>query len=78
MSTSLKTYIGFVDGACRSTRNISFAAWVIYSPIDELVFIHGICLGQTMNNIAEYSTIIELLFDAIEFGIQKLIVRLDS
>ena len=31
-----------------------------------------------MNNVAEYSAVIELLFDAISFGIHHLIIRLDS
>jgi len=78
MSTPLQTYIGFADGACRSTRNISSAAWVIYSPSDELVSMHGVSLGQTTNNIAEYSAVIELLSESISFGIRSLIVRLDS
>ena len=39
---------------------------------------HGVSLGQTMNNIAEYSAVIELLSDAISFGIWRLIIRLDS
>ena len=78
MSTSLQTYIGFDDGACHSTWNSSFVAWVIYSPTDELVSIHGICLGQTTNNIAEYSAVIELLSNAISFSILRLIIRLDS
>ena len=78
MSTSLQTYTGFADGACRSTRNISSAAWVIYSPSDELVSMHGVSIGQTTNNIAEYSAVIELLSESISFGIQNLIVRLDS
>ena len=78
MSTSLQTYIGFVDGVCHSTRNISFMAWVIFSPTDELVSIHGICLGQTTNNIEEYNTVIELLSDDITFGIRRWIIRLDS
>eukprot|EP00253_Pinus_taeda_P026715 PITA_26715 len=78
MSTPLQTYIGFTDGACHSTQNISSAAWVIYSPSDELVSMHGVSLGQTMNNIVEYSAVIELLSESISFGIQSLIVRLDS
>ena len=77
MSTSFQTYIGFADGACRSTQNISFAIWVIYSPTDELVSMHGISLGQTMKNIAKYIIVIELLSESISFGIQSLIVRLD-
>ena len=78
MSKSLQTYIGFVDGACRSTQNISSADWVIYSPTDELVSMHGVSLGQTMNNVAKYITVIKLLSGAISFGIRRLIVRLDS
>ena len=78
MSTPLQTYIGYADGACRSTRNISSATWVIYSPSDELVSMHGVSLGQTTNNIVEYSVVIELLSESISFGIRSLIVRLDS
>eukprot|EP00253_Pinus_taeda_P004610 PITA_04610 len=78
MSTPLQTYIGFADGACHSTWNISSAAWVIYSPSDELVSMHGVSLSQTTNNIAEYNAVIELLSESISFGIRILIVRLDS
>jgi len=78
MSTLPQTYIGFADGTSRSTHNLSSVAWVIYSPTDEFVSIHGICLGRTTNNIAEYSATIELLSDAISFGICRLIIRLDS
>src|SRR6202043_192560 len=78
MSMPLQSYIGFTDGTCRSTQNISSAAWVIYSPSDELVSMHGVSLSQTTNNIAEYSAVIELLSESISFGIRRLIVRLDS
>ena len=77
MSMSFQTYIGFADGACHSTHNISSVAWVIYSPTDELVSMHGVSLGQTMNNVSEYSAVIELLSESISFGIWSLIVRLD-
>lgn len=69
MLTLPQGYISVVDGAICSTQNLSFVVSVIYSPTNELVSIHGICLGRTTNNIAEYSTLIELLFDAISFGI---------
>jgi len=68
MSTSLQTYIGFASGACRNTRNISSAAWVIYSPPDELVSMHGVSLGQTTNNIAKYSAVIGLLSESTHLG----------
>jgi len=78
MSTSLQTYIGFANGACHNTQNISSVAWVIYSPFDELISMHGVSLGQITNNITEYSAVIELLSESISFGIWSLIVRLDS
>jgi len=54
-------YIGFADGACRSTHNLSSAAWVIYDPHGELIDLQGVCLGCTTNNVAEYSAVIEQL-----------------
>ena len=71
-------YIGFADGACRTTRNFSSAAWVIYEPHGELIDLQGVCLGCTTNNVAEYSTVIELLAEAINLGIHTLLVNLDS
>src|SRR6202020_695154 len=78
MSMPLQTIICYAYGAFCCTRNISSVAWVIYSPSDELVSMHGVSLGQTTNNIAEYSAVIELLSESISFGIRSLIVRLDS
>jgi hypothetical protein len=38
----------------------------------------GICLGPSMNNVAEYSAVIDILCDAISHGICLLEVHLDS
>ena len=58
---SIHPFVGFADGASRSTRNLSSAAWVIYDPAGELIDLQGVCLGRTTNNIAEYSAVLELL-----------------
>ena len=71
-------HIGFVDGACHSTRNLSSVAWAIYNPNGELIDLQGIYLGHTTNNISEYSAVIELLSEAIILGIREFIVNLDS
>ena len=71
-------YIGFADGASRSTQNLASVAWAIYAPTDELISLHGVCLGCETNNIAKYSASIELLTDAISLGICHLILQLDS
>ena len=78
MSESLEPFVGYVDGASRSTQNLSFVAWAIFSPNGELVSFQGICLGRSTNNIAEYSALIELLSNSISFGIYRIIIRLDS
>ena len=78
MSESLLPYIGFADGASRSTQNLASAAWAIYTPTNELITLRGVCLGCATNNIADYSVIIELLIDAISLRIRHLVVRLDS
>jgi len=78
MSTFPQTYIGFVYGTNSSNQNLYSTTWVIYSPTDESVSNHGICLDRTTRNIEEYNVVIEILFDAITFGIRQFIVRLDS
>ena len=75
---SITPYVGFTDGASRSTRNLSSTTWVIYDPAGELIDLKGICLGQTANNVAEYSFVIELLTEVINLGIHALLVILDS
>ena len=78
MSELSLPYVGFADGASRSTQNLASAAWAIYTPTNELISLRGVCLGRATNNIAEYSAVIELLVDAISLGIHRLVVRLDS
>ena len=78
MSKYLKKIVGYANGASHSTQNLSSAAWAIFSPNGELVIFQGICIGRSMNNIAKYSVLIELLSNAISFGINHIIIRLDS
>lgn len=78
MELEYLVYISYVDGAIHGTHNLASIAWVIFSPTDELVSSRGIFLGIATNNIAKYSVDIELLSEAILFGIHCLVVRLDS
>ena len=75
---SINLFVGFADGASRSTRSLCLAAWVIYDPAGELVNLQGVCLGRTTNNIVEYSAVLELLTEAVNLGIHELLVYLDS
>ena len=78
MSESSEPFVGYADGASHSTQNLSSTAWAVFAPNGELVSFQGICIGRSTNNIAEYSMLIKILFDAISFGINHIIIRLDS
>jgi hypothetical protein len=77
MSESSLPHFGFTDGTSRSTQNLASAAWAIYAPTNELISLHGVCLGCATNNIAEYSAVIELLTESISLCIHHLVIRLD-
>ena len=72
------TFIGFVDGVSRYTQHSASVAWVIYTPMGQVLSLGGVCLRPSSNNVAEYSAVIELLRDAILHGVLSLEVRLDS
>ena len=58
-------YIGFTDGASCHTQNSTSVAWVILTPTGQVLYLGGICLRPSSNNVVEYSAIIELLQDVI-------------
>ena len=78
MSMESSIYIGFVDGAIHHTQQSASTAWVIYSPMSQVLSSGGICLRPSSNNVAKYSAIIELLRDAISHDVLSLEVHLDS
>jgi ribonuclease HI len=78
MSSGSKVFIGYADGAGQHTRRLASATWVIFTPQGQLLSSGGICLGDTTNNVVEYSVVIELLRDALSLGISHLWVYLDA
>ena len=68
MSRESSTYIGFTDGASRHTQQSASYAWVIYTPMGQVLSSRGVCLWPSSNNVAEYSAVIEFLQDAILHG----------
>ena len=78
MSSESGVLIRFTDDASRHTQRLSSIAWVIFSPQGQLLSSGGIYLGDTTNNITEYSAVIELFHDALSLGISHLWVYLDA
>ena len=78
MSSTPPFYIGYTDGANRSSQNVAFVAWFIFSPINELLDSGGILLSHDTNNLAEYEVVIDPMANASTLGIFSLVVWLDS
>jgi ribonuclease HI len=78
MSSESKVFIGYVDGASQHTRRLASTAWVIFTPLGQLLSSGGICLGDSTNKVTEYSAVIELLHDTLSFGISHLRVYLNA
>ena len=78
MGHSSDRYMGFADGASRWYSNLASAAWVIYSPLHELIHINRICVGTMNKNQVEYDGVNGLLVAALQLGIHHLDVFLDS
>ena len=78
MSSESEVFIRYIGGASRHTQRLASAAWVIFTPQGQLLSSGGICLGDTTNNVAEYSAVIELLHDTLSLGISHLWVYLDA
>ena len=78
MSMESSVYIGFANGANYHTQNSASTSWVIYTPTGQVLSSGGVCLRPSLNNVVEYSVIIELLQDAISHGVLSLEVCLDS
>ena len=51
---------------------------MIYTPTGQVLSSGGVFLRPSSNNIYEYSSMIDLLRDAISHGIHSLVVRPDS
>jgi ribonuclease HI len=78
MSSDSEVFIGYEDGAIWHTWRLASVAWVIFTPQGQLLYSGGIFLGNTTNNVVEYSAVIEFLRDAFSLGISHLWVYLND
>lgn len=71
-------YFRFADGENRHTRNLASASWEIYYPSGQLMVSRGVCIDPASKNIAKYTIILNLLSEAISYGIDLLVVYVYS
>ena len=73
----MTTFTGFANGGNRYTLNLASTAWVLYSPIGDLVSSGGVCLGPSTNNLVEYHALIGLLMESLASDVREIRVYLD-
>jgi hypothetical protein len=54
----LEVFIGFVDSASWHTQRLASTTWVIFTPQGQFLSSRGIYLGDTTNNVSEYSAVL--------------------
>jgi hypothetical protein len=74
MSSIPQCYLGYADGANRSSCHAASAAWVIFNLNNEFVDAGGIFLGHATNNLAEYEAVMTLMTNASALGIRSLVI----
>jgi len=78
MSSSQRRYLGFFDGSARPNPGTMAIGGYIQAPDKTKLYSYSINLGKGTNNIAEYESLIHILNQAAERGIQRILIRGDS
>lgn len=66
------------DGGSRGNPGPAGIGVVIRNDQEQIIFEHGSYIGETTNNVAEYSALIKALETARDLGATTLLVRMDS
>lgn len=66
------------DGGARGNPGPAALGYVLTDAVGELVYEQGKYLGETTNNVAEYSALVEGLKKALELGASEIIIQMDS
>jgi len=74
----IDAYLMYADGASRGNPGPSSVGAVLYDTDGETVAEVSEVIGETTNNVAEYRALIAGLEAAIQLGVTRIQVRLDS
>ncbi len=74
----MSRYTLYCDGASRGNPGPSSIGFVLYDPDGVAIVELGGVIGETTNNVAEYRALIAGLETALDRGVQRIGVRLDS
>jgi len=74
----IDAFVLYADGASRGNPGPASIGAVLYDPTGAVVAEVSETIGETTNNVAEYRAFIAGLEAAVEMGVERLQVRLDS
>jgi len=74
----MTTYKTYVDGAARGNPGPAAIGAVVKSPDGDVLAERNAYIGETTNNVAEYSALIAGLKSAADLGARRVVVRGDS
>ena len=66
------------DGGARGNPGPAGIGLVIKNETGELVYSYGGYIGETTNNVAEYSALIKALEESVNLGGTSLLIQMDS
>ena len=78
MSQPNKLLIINTDGGARGNPGPAGIGLVIKTETGELLYAHGAYIGETTNNVAEYSALVKALEEAINLGATSVRIQMDS
>lgn len=78
MSQNNKLLVINTDGGSRGNPGPAGIGLVIKSETGDLIYSHGSYIGETTNNVAEYSALIKALEEARNLGATNVRIQMDS
>lgn len=78
-TTSMKKLVIInTDGGARGNPGPAGIGLVIKNEAGELLYSHGAYIGDTTNNVAEYSALIKALEESVNLGATDVKIQMDS
>jgi ribonuclease HI len=71
-------YVLYSDGASRGNPGAAAIGFVLLDPSGRELIAEGRAIGKQTNNVAEYTALLRGLETALELGVRRLRVRMDS
>lgn len=78
MTQKLDKVILYTDGGARGNPGPAALGFVLKAPSGEILVERGKYLGETTNNVAEYSALVEGLSTALDYTTGRIEILMDS